>query len=355
MFDASKPDSFVLPAVLTASPLAVCILQPPEPTISFANPMLGRIFELDPAGFRSFRELIARLEPRFPDQRPIPFDELPGIRALRGEQVQNFEIVIVSGKGNTKHVMCNSAPVHGSDGRLVAAVDMFWDITATRQLEHSRNTLLAAISHELRTPLSTIQITADHLRRQGAPVAQVDRIVHSVETLEALSRDLMAFALIEANELRLDVHAVDVGDLLGTLLEKSAPVLTRHPVSLAAPDSPISIPADPLRIQQIVGNLLTNAGRYSPAGEPVEVALTTDGEWAEIRVSDRGPGIADDEKISVFDPFRTGRRRSSGSIGLGLHIAKGLVLEHGGHISVEDRPGGGSVFVVKLPVAKPPA
>jgi len=110
--------------------------------------------------------------------------------------------------------------------------------------------------------------------------------------------------------------------------------------------------ADPVRLAQIVGNLASNAVKYTPAGKSVGVTAGAEADWVWVRVSDTGPGILPEEQGRVFEPFyrgNTGRRIKQG-MGLGLSIARDLALAHGGRLEVESQPGGGSRFTVWMPV-----
>ena len=115
---------------------------------------------------------------------------------------------------------------------------------------------------------------------------------------------------------------------------------------------PVRVQGDPERIAQILGNLLDNALKYSPPGSAVNVSLNIVGTTAEIRVTDRGIGVPDDERLRLFAPFfRTSRTRDISGTGLGLHISRRLAEQHHGRLWLDSSSKAGSVFVLALPLA----
>jgi two-component system sensor histidine kinase BaeS len=221
------------------------------------------------------------------------------------------------------------------------------------ETDAARRRLLADVSHELRTPLTVMQGTLEGILDGVYPADQA-HLVPVLEETRVLARlidDLRTLSLSEVGVLRLHREPTD----LARLIEE---VVAGHRAS--ADDAGIGITVrastelpplelDPSRIRQVVGNLVANALRFTPAGGHVTVEAGPDsgGAWVEVR--DTGPGIGPDELEHVFDRFY----RSPGSTGsgLGLPIARNLVRAHGGRISIESPPGGGTVVRFTLPAA----
>ena len=142
------------------------------------------------------------------------------------------------------------------------------------------------------------------------------------------------------SNLRLHIH------------EHTATVILDRAINVVCHDTPVA-DADPLRIEQILSNLLTNSDRHSPPGAAIDVILEQWGDQVSIAVRDRGPGIADDVAARVFTPYYQAMDRAGvAGLGLGLHVVRQLTELHGGIARVETPPGGGALFRILLPAAK---
>jgi len=221
------------------------------------------------------------------------------------------------------------------------------------ETDASRRRLLADVSHELRTPLTVMQGTLEGILDGVYPADQA-HLVPVLEETRVLARlidDLRTLSLSEVGVLRLHPEPTDLSRLIEEVVaghrasadEAGVGITVRAPIDLP----PLEL--DPSRIRQVVGNLVANALRFTPAGGQVTVEAGGDADGAWVRVRDTGPGIGPDELEHVFDRFY----RSPGSTGsgLGLPIARNLVRAHGGQISIESPPGGVTVVRFSLPAA----
>lgn len=234
-----------------------------------------------------------------------------------------------------------------------------------REQDRMKDAFLATLSHELRNPLAPIRAAAHVLASSGVSPAQVQqarRIVERQAThMALLLDDLLDIARITQGKLQLRQQTVALQEVIDAAVEAVRPVLLerRHELALALPSPGLEIRADPLRLAQIVSNLLTNAGRYSAPGSRIDLAATTGGGMLALSVKDRGIGIAASSIPRIFEMFAqvdAGAAGSQGGLGIGLALAKGLAELHGG--TVEARSGGlghGSEFIVRLPLAAAPA
>lgn len=228
-----------------------------------------------------------------------------------------------------------------------------------READRLKNALLAAVSHDLRTPLTTIKALAGAIEEEGArsgdPRAtsieeEADRLGRVVGDLLDLSR-LMGGALV----LHPEVNAAE--DLIGAVRQRVAGVLHGREVRVpAAHDAPADAPLllgrfDFVHALRALGNLVENALKYGAPGTPVELGVAREGSMLVFRVSDRGPGVPETERERIFEPFYRppGVPADIGGSGLGLTIARGLAEAQGGDVRFEPRPGGGSVFTLRLP------
>jgi signal transduction histidine kinase len=232
-----------------------------------------------------------------------------------------------------------------------------------RELDQLKSDFLGNVSHELRTPLAAIKGFVDNLL-DGVTGPLMDRQRHylgrvrdNADRLSRMVSDLLDLTRIEAGKIELSPVVLDPAAVVAEAAESLRPVarLRGVPVVLERP-AWLPVWADPDKVQQILTNLISNALKFSPAGEAVTVAVGSEpGGLVRFEVRDRGPGIPVEERERVFDKFhqvgRVAGERPPGS-GLGLTIARHLVELHGGRIWVEDNPGGGSVFVAVLPAAR---
>jgi signal transduction histidine kinase len=233
-----------------------------------------------------------------------------------------------------------------------------------RELDQLKSDFLGNVSHELRTPLAAIKGFVDNLLDGvGGPLADrprhyLVRVRANTDRLSRMVSDLLDLTRIEAGKIELSPARVAVPDAVADVIETFRPVAQLREIELAA-DLGVcaSIWADRDKVQQILGNLVANAIKFSPPGGRVTVrAAGEQPGTVRLEVRDTGPGIPPEERERVFDRFYQGRRLAEerpGGTGLGLTIARHLVELHGGRIWVDPGSGGGSVFVVLLPAAPP--
>ena len=217
--------------------------------------------------------------------------------------------------------------------------------------ERQRRSLLADVSHELRTPLAVLRgeleamIDGVHAIDEAHLTAAVDQIAMVTKLVE----DLRTLALAEAGALALQKEPTDLAVLANESASSFEGLAATAGVRLAVrmPDDLPLVDLDPLRIQQVIGNLVANALRYAPQGSVVSIVGEAPPNAVTIAVTDMGPGIAPDMLPHIFERFA--KAEDSRGSGLGLAIARQLVEAHGGSISAESPPGGGTTIVFELP------
>ena len=245
--------------------------------------------------------------------------------------------------------------VSGETGEMVRGFNrMAADIQA---YERERTVLTAGIAHELRTPLTILRGRL-HGLKDGVidPAAgEADRLLRQVDALGRLVEDLRTLAHADAGELELDVRTVDLAHVAGTVVADLRQQATAAGVALVPDLSPASVRGDPLRLAQILTNLVTNAIKHAPEGTAVEVVTQVASGEAAASVSDAGPGFREEDRARLFMPFwRAGVNRDTGrpSSGMGLALAAKLAEAQGGRIAAENRPGrAGARFSLHLPLA----
>ena len=215
-----------------------------------------------------------------------------------------------------------------------------------------RQALLADVTHELRTPLQVIGGSVEAMLDGVHPRddAHLAPILAETAIMNRLLDDLRTVSLAEAGALPLHREETDVRRLLAEVAAGHAAAAREAGVELASEAGPVLLlDADPMRIREVLANLVVNAIRHTAAGGAVRLDATIDGAWVELTVADTGEGIAPADLDRVFDRFH--RRADTGGSGLGLTIARDLVAAHGGTIRAESEgiPGRGTTFRVRLP------
>jgi signal transduction histidine kinase/DNA-binding response OmpR family regulator len=256
----------------------------------------------------------------------------------------------------------------------------FYDITERRRSEDALRRLaadlaetdrqktqfLATLAHELRNPLAPIRNGLHLLRRAGHDEARRERVQdivdRQVDQLVHLVDDLLDVARITRGHIELKRAWIDLGDVMRCAVETSRPLLEAagHRFELALTAQPLALYADPVRLTQVLGNLLNNAAKYTPSGGTVALSAESDGVDALVVVADNGIGIAPGQLEAVFDMFAQvgggAQQIGHGGLGIGLSLARSLVHLHGGEIRAQSGgPDRGSRFTIRLPLAPPDA
>lgn len=231
------------------------------------------------------------------------------------------------------------------------------------ELNRQKNLLLGMAAHDLRNPLSVVlgySRFITHRANEGVPdkvLGFVKSIEKSANTMLALIEDLLDVSTFESGKLTLKSKSFDLRHLVEEVGELNKPMAEAKEiaVSLTYPLQPVMVVADPVKINQVLTNLFTNAIKYSERNTSVSIALAVEGQQAKISVQDQGPGMSSEEQAQLFQPFgRVARLKTTGgesSTGLGLAIARRIIEGHDGQIDVISQPGQGSNFWFTLPLA----
>ncbi|HEY0756604.1 MAG TPA: ATP-binding protein [Ktedonobacteraceae bacterium] len=228
-------------------------------------------------------------------------------------------------------------------------------IKMLQETDALRVSLLSSVSHDLRTPLSAIMTAATSLQHTDAHwdvdswQGQAYLIEHEAKRLNRLVENLLDMSRIEAGALRPNKVLYPLDELIRDVLGRMDLFLQGRPLQLSLPVDLPPVELDYMQIDQIVTNLLENAVRYTPANSAIDIELLNQRECIEIRIADRGPGVASEENEHIFDKFYRVMGSTPGGSGLGLTVCKGLVEAHGGTIWVETRREGGAIFCFTLP------
>ena len=292
------------------------------------------------------------------DGEPVPYG-----------RATTIPVGVASGGGPRAVLELNGEPIAGPERRLLdaivaqlAAAIEHTDLRATAreaealaETDQVRSALLSAVSHDLRRPLASAVAAIGGLRGAHGLSAEdraelLETADESLATLSTLVTDLLDVSRVEAGVLAVSAQRIDAaGPVLAAVDELG---LGPADVELALdPDLP-PLHADPVLLQRVLVNVLANAHRHAPAGSRVLVSSSRLGDRAEIRIVDRGEGIAPERRDAIFQPFqRFGDTDNTTGLGLGLALSRGFTEGMGGSLTPEDTPGGGLTMVISLPLA----
>ncbi len=240
---------------------------------------------------------------------------------------------------------------------LAVLEEAFNHMAASLQDAQSRRSALTAdIAHELRTPLSVQRVNLEAMLDGIYPLDtnNLEKVLAQNSLLTRLVQDLRTLTLADAGELRLEKTQIQISDLVERLAARFQPQADRKEIRIFTtnPIEPLRVQADPQRLEQILGNLLDNALRYTPHGKTITMSVSREKGYAVVRVHDSGPGIPEEAQPYVFERFYRpdkGRAREEGGSGLGLAIARKLAEAHAGTLTAANHPQGGAVFQLSLP------
>ncbi len=317
------------------------------------------------------------IPPDCPNDVPFILD-----RIKRGELIEHYETKRMGKDGRVLDVSLTVSPIHDLEGRVVGASKIARDITERKQKElerarslereqlaraeaeaavRSRDEFLSVAAHELRTPVTSLRGFAQTLTRQAdhtgtlAPERMLNALTHidvQSRKLTNLVNQLLDISRIKAGRLTLERKPTDLYILVRDVIELARANTQRHTITLH-PELPVRAYVDPLRIEQVITNLIDNAIKYSSDGTIAVTITQLNGDLIQITVADQGIGIPVKRRERLFERFyqaHTDGFADSSGMGLGLYISRQIVELHGGTIEAEFPAEGGTRFVINLPI-----
>lgn len=346
-----------LQAIIDQLPEGVLMVESNPDRVTLANAQATRLLGWPvqpPLPLTGFLER----NPRFhADDSPMVHRAVPLVRALHEGDTARSEVRMVRPDGSSITVLVNTAPLRNERGEVAAAIAVFQDITEIKDADQLKDDFLSLVSHELRTPMTTIQGGAMLLLHDGDSLDDETRrmllsdIASESHRLAGLVENMVQLTNIRAGRFGMDNEPIHVR----TLIERAVKAIRE-----SAPDHAFAVEVkgdllglgDPLRIDQVVRNLLQNAVKYAPGSAPIEVNAARNDGMVVIAVRDHGPGISEEDLPFVFERFRRGdeaRRNNAAGMGLGLYLSKHLVEAHGGRIWIERPADGGTTVKFSMP------
>ena len=315
---------------------------------------------------QSPQELLDSLTIRRDDGREVALAELPLARLMSaGETVRAEEMTLLARDGRSVATLVNATPVRGelgeSDaGKVESYVVTLQDMTPLEEQERLRADFLAMVSHELRMPLTSIKgsaatVLTSSASMERAEILQFFRIIDfQADRMHDLIGSLLDVARIETGTLSVDPKPVDASSLAQEAKQAFIKEGGRKGVEIDMPVDLLWVMADRGRVLQVLGNLLSNAARHSPADSPIRVTATREGSHVAVSVADEGMEVSADLLPRLFrrsSPADGGDLGSGATPGLGLAICRGIVEAHGGRIRAES-DGPGVRFTFTLPTVE---
>jgi PAS domain S-box-containing protein len=297
------------------------------------------------------------------DDEPVPIEEFPLQQSCAtGEPVSDVELDVLFDDGSRRHLLCFAAPLLDDMEEPRGAVGAFIDITEKRRAETEllqanaiKDEFLGLVSHELRTPLTVVLGLARYLSRDALSMDEstlqdtIGQLRTDAERLANVIENMLVLSRLDFEDTELE--PVRVAATVESAVFRQRARFPRREVRLEVEGSGL-IEGNATWLEQVVTNLLTNAEKYSPQGEPILVRVEETERHVDIVVADRGEGVDTEEVSHLFEPFyRSRRAQGTGTpgLGLGLTVCKRLAELQGGIVRAEGREGGGSVFRVTFP------
>ena len=352
-----------LEALVNTAPIGVAVFDARSGDLESVNREAQRIVSTLQEPGQHAADLLQVMSVRRADGTEFSLKEFTVAEALTpAETVRAEEIVMHVPDGRSVTALMNATPIHSAEGDLVSFVVTIQDLTPLEELDRLRTEFLAMVSHELQIPLTSIKGSASMLLNDPgsldpAEMRQFFRIIDDqAEHMRSLMRDLLDMARIETGTLSVFPEPAEVTRLVDEAKSHFLNAGGRNELQIElAPDLPL-VMADGRRIVQVIGNLLSNAARYSSELSPIGLVAGRDGVHVAISVVDEGAGLAPEHVPQLFGKYsrldNQERRSSLAGSGLGLAICRGIVEAHGGRIHAESPgPGMGSRFTFTLPSA----
>ncbi|HZU00567.1 MAG TPA: ATP-binding protein, partial [Ktedonobacteraceae bacterium] len=369
--------------ILDALPTGVCLTYGPDARLLLANQAASGVWKAHWQTDQPMLTFLATHQIELTNNQggSLPPEQFATLRALRqGETVLYQQEMIHYADGSSLSVLVNAIslsslspeqtssalPEHHLPADEALALTIYQDVTPLKEAEYLKDEFIGIAAHELRTPLAVLQGYADTLliqtaRGHGPALAEwqkeaLEEIKQATTRMTTLTEDLLDVTRLQAGRLRLQRATTNVVLLVQRAVAHVQRMTARHQIAIHSKQQSLLADIDPGRIEQVVTNLLDNAVKYSPQGGPISILLREDAatQAACISVQDQGIGIPSHQQAQIFGRFMRAANAQAWGIqgtGLGLHLSRELVEQHGGQLWFESQEGTGTTFFLTLPLA----
>lgn len=325
--------------------------------ITLTNPlgaqMLGCRSELEVVGL-TLSELVERFDLRHVDSTPLTVEEFALTRALAGETVALQDTgVEPMGTQGERFFRSSAGPIRNASGDVVAAAQVFRDITDVVEFNRLKDQFLRVVAHELKTPVAIMKGYTELLTRNPEAARRIDAVAaiqRGADRIDHIVTDMASLSGLLQGNMKLDLEPLQFDAVVLEVAHRIEQDLKRHRLALDV--APVRVVGDYARLEQVVFHLVDNAVRYSPKGGLVSIVVRHDDDKAIFTVTDQGVGIPEDKQRHIYKRFfraHTDTPYDYGGLGIGLAMSKELVELHGGRMWFESQEGSGSTFALELP------
>lgn len=364
-----------LETALEQSQAGIVIAEPPNGEIKFANHAALKITG------RTKEEIVDNIDASkygiwgLADLsgKPIESKDYPIVKAMLNGDFIKEEFSILRPNGEKRIILVNAAPIRRKDSSIMAGIVIFLDTTAQHQLlekvqkaqKEAEEAMMAkarfldVAAHELRTPVTAVSLMIQLAQRQatqGLPVntTVINRMKTQMDRLSRLVVDLLEVSQLDRGVLELKYEWTDLSELITDCISTFKIQFPDKQILFSAPAEPVQLEVDPVRIYEVISNLIDNAMKYTPDRSTLDIRLESTSEKVHVSITDEGPGLSEHAQKRLFGAFEREnfvREKRYSGLGLGLFISRGIIELHGGTIGVESQLGHGSTFFFDLPKA----
>ncbi|PID80064.1 hypothetical protein CSB20_08270 [bacterium DOLZORAL124_64_63] len=285
----------------------------------------------------------------------VPAEVIDRLRRGCSEEIQ----LKIHLDGATSYLLARTAPIELQDGDMAMAY-VFRDVTREVENQRMRADFHSMIAHDLRSPMSVIQgYVSLMVTGKTGPVNETQReflesVNRKIAEMTALLNDFLDMSKMDAGFVNLKSQNHNLGQLLHEVVEDLEPMAESRNIriSINLPSDALNVYGDPLRVTQILRNLISNAIKYNVDDGYIRLTAIKKNGWAQVSIADGGIGMSSEELAVLFEPYTRGNsQRTIKGVGLGIVIVKKLVEAHGGHVTVASEAGQGTTFTFTLPLA----
>ena len=332
-----------------------------EGRLTFINEAAAKILDFPAAQLRG-QPVLEIVRHGRENGAPYTTEANPILKAMRRrEQIRMRDEVFWRSDGVAIPVEYSASPLV-EDGRVSGMVVAFQDVSERRRLERMKDEFISTVSHELRTPLTSLRASLGLLssgsldEKPDKQKQMVSIAIGNCDRLVRLVNGILDFEKLEKGRITLNLRPLNAADLVRRAAETAQPAAEQAHIELVIEAEPAKVLADEQRALQVLGELISNAIKFSPSETKIRLACReVAGREVCFEVEDRGRGIAPEKIGKIFDRFQQGDASDSrdlGGTGLGLALCRGIVEQHGGRIWAECEPGHGAKFLFTLPAPK---